>query len=153
MTALGKSDANSLIPIFEEAGCQIENVCEDSFQIVHPQYPVQTLVYVTEYFVKFSTVVIAVASGWRPQSLSRLNSFLSRSNSKANLVKFIDGREEFGVREEGWNIRASVMLITGAEGYSHDAEALGNVLNIWKQDLAECVLVEDEFTVHLMLKE
>jgi hypothetical protein len=136
---------------FIEAGCAVTFLDELSFEIVHPQYPVMTHVRPTPHYLQLATVLHVQGQGFLPNLTSKLHRFLSRANLRSSLVKFTDGTQDFGRREEGWNVLGTAKLITGREGLRYESCSLANLITVWCQDISRCIAGEKRFLIHAML--
>jgi len=136
---------------FTEAGCTVTDIDDSAFQIVHSQSPVMTHVLPTPYYLQLSTVLFVRGQGFRPNASGKLLVFLANANSRADLAKFTDGTDDFGSLDEGWKVAVTAKLVTGRTGMDYDAEALENIVTLWNQDIANCLVHEKDFKVRAMM--
>jgi hypothetical protein len=147
---LSPNEMETLKSRFSAAECVVTPLDDSTFEVVSDDFPVQTHVYATPYFLQLSTNILAKPEQAVP--IERVRELLCAINLKAHLVKFTMEAEKPDEQTGAWPILASAKLVTGAIGGDYPASAIKNMFLIWLQDIATLMAEPpDLFEVHPMM--
>lgn len=145
VSEISDNEMMAIKAVFIDAGCAVKDLSEESFEILPPDYPVKTHVFVTPYYLQLSTVVFARFQGLPFRRKNKLNEFLKQANNSAKVVKFTTDINLPDAPASSLAFMASVKLVTGAIGGNYAADALRNLLMLWLQDIAELIAAPAPF--------
>lgn len=136
---------------FAGAVASLADLDSSSFEILGRDFPLRTHVMVTPYYLQLGTMLKAHRLGLRGRSRSRFYRYLSEMNSSTSITKVT--AEADATDEEGcWLLMARAMIVSGQEGTNYSSAAIGNILTLWHQDVANLITTEGAYEVGGMVE-
>jgi len=142
---------DSLREVLESIAAKVSDQDEGSLEIVGKDFPLRTLVTVTDYYIQLGTMIQATGQGFRPGSKSRFYPFLNAMNASTNLTK-ITAETDCADEDSSWLLMARAMIVSGSESTEYDSESFSNILTLWHQDIANLISMEGPYTITAMLE-
>lgn len=139
----------NLRSVLEAITSSVSDQDGDSLEIIGSDFPLRTLVTVTDYYIQFGTMIHAAGQGFMPGSKSRFDPFLNSLNASTNIVKLT--AQSDSAEDGSWLLMARAMIVSGSSSTEYDGESFGNILTIWHQDIAGLNSTKGPYTITGML--
>jgi hypothetical protein len=151
-TQLTREEFDSLKSCFVDAGCQVSDLDETSFEITQSDYPVATRIYVTPFYLEWTTVIEVVAEVGSDRGGAELLELVNGLNNASSLAKFVADTEDQGSQADRFLLIVTAKLINGEETRQFRAESLSNFHTLWQQDIANAMLFDTPLELQAMLR-